>query len=162
MSAPPESSATLAAGTGRTSTIFPRPVMHEDPLMKLFDPAGHVRSHAHRKIYARAELAYTVVDFSAAVLFVAGSVLFFSASTTYAGTWLFLIGSILFGLRPTIKLVREIAYRRVERSDGTAATDHDGWAAEVDVGTVEGQPVSGYPVRSLGIGFRRDHEDPEP
>ena len=81
--------------------------------MSLFDPANHQRSARHKKIYAYAELAYTVVDFSAAVLFVVGSVLFFSESTTYVGTWLFLVGSILFGLRPTIKLAREIAYLRI-------------------------------------------------
>ncbi len=85
--------------------------------MKLFDPANHLRSYTHRQIYAYAELAYTFVDFSAAALFVVGSILFFSASTTYAATWLFLIGSILFGMRPTIKLVREIAYRRVDVPD---------------------------------------------
>ncbi|WP_324751820.1 YrhK family protein [Roseovarius sp. Pro17] len=88
--------------------------------MKLFDPANHLRSYAHRRIYAYAELAYTLVDFSAAALFVVGSILFFSTSTTYAATWLFLIGSILFGMRPTIKLVREIAYMRVNTSDDVA------------------------------------------
>lgn len=82
--------------------------------MKIFDPANHTRSHTHRKIYAYAELAYTLVDFSAAALFVVGSILFFSEDTVYLGTWLFLIGSILFGMRPTIKLVREIAYRRLD------------------------------------------------
>jgi hypothetical protein len=29
------------------------------------------------------------------------------------GIWFFLIGSIFFGLRPTIKLVREFAYLRI-------------------------------------------------
>ena len=42
-----------------------------------------------------------------------GSILFFNEATTYLGTWLFLIGSVLFGMRPTIKLIREIAYLRV-------------------------------------------------
>lgn len=81
--------------------------------MTFFDPANHERSTRHREIYAYTEVAYTVVDFSAAVLFVIGSILFFSDSTTELGTWLFLVGSILFGLRPTIKLVREIAYLRI-------------------------------------------------
>ena len=79
--------------------------------MTLFDPANHQRSARHRKIYAYTELAYTAVDFSAALLFVIGSV--FNEDTTVTGTWLFLIGSILFGMRPTIKLVREIAYLRI-------------------------------------------------
>ncbi|WP_299842919.1 YrhK family protein [uncultured Roseovarius sp.] len=81
--------------------------------MKLFDPKNHNRSDQHRKIYAYCELAYTLVDFSAAALFVIGSILFFSATTTYLGTWLFLVGSVLFGLRPTIKLYRELAYLRI-------------------------------------------------
>ncbi|QIE54456.1 N-acetyl-gamma-glutamyl-phosphate reductase [Pikeienuella piscinae] len=80
--------------------------------MALFDPANHLRSEKHRKIYAYAELAYTFVDFSAAALFVIGSVLFFDESTTYVATWLFVIGSMLFGMRPTIKLAREVAYMR--------------------------------------------------
>ena len=81
--------------------------------MKIFDPANHLRSYTHRQIYAYSELAYTIVDFSAATFFVVGSILFFSTDTTYIATWLFLIGSILFGMRPTIKLLREIAYMRV-------------------------------------------------
>lgn len=81
--------------------------------MRIFNPENHLRSAQHKRIYALAELAYTVVDFSAATLFVVGSILFFSEDTTYLGTWLFLIGSVLFGLRPTIKLVREVAYIRV-------------------------------------------------
>ncbi len=85
--------------------------------MKLFNPDNHTRSAGHKKIYAYCELAYTIVDFSAAALFVVGSVLFFSAQTTYFGTWLFLIGSIFFGLRPTIKLFREAAYLRLDAYD---------------------------------------------
>jgi predicted membrane channel-forming protein YqfA (hemolysin III family) len=53
------------------------------------------------------ELLFTIVDFSAAVLFIAGSILFFDEDTTYMGTWLFLVGSIFYGLKPCIRLVRE-------------------------------------------------------
>ncbi|ASJ73336.1 YrhK family protein [Granulosicoccus antarcticus] len=81
--------------------------------MKLFDPGNHQRSARHRRIYAYTELAYTAVDFVAALLFLVGSILFFSSDTTYAGTWLFVVGSVLFGMRPTIKLVREVAYLRI-------------------------------------------------
>ncbi|WP_371168864.1 YrhK family protein [Aliiroseovarius sp. 2305UL8-7] len=88
--------------------------------MKLFNPDNHTRSAQHKKIYALCELAYTIVDFSAAALFVVGSILFFSAATTYAGTWLFLVGSVLFGLRPSIKLYREFAYLRVADYDDLA------------------------------------------
>ena len=79
----------------------------------MFDPRSHELSDAHRKIHAYAALAYTAVDFTAALLFIVGSVLFFDEATVTAGTWLFLIGSIFFGLRPTITMLREIAYIRV-------------------------------------------------
>ncbi len=79
----------------------------------LFNPENHTKSERHIKIYAYCELAYTVVDFSAAALFVVGSILFFSEATVIAGTWLFLIGSVFFGLRPSIKLFRELAYLRI-------------------------------------------------
>ncbi|AXI48066.1 N-acetyl-gamma-glutamyl-phosphate reductase [Sulfitobacter sp. SK012] len=81
--------------------------------MKIFNPDNHTRTEQHKKIYAYCELAYTIVDVSAAVLFVIGSILFFSETTTYIATWLFVVGSVLFGLRPTIKLYREVAYLRV-------------------------------------------------
>ena len=81
--------------------------------MKLFNPDNHTRSDRHKEIYSFGELAYTIVDFSAAALFVIGSILFFNITTTYVGTWLFLVGSVLFGLRPTMKLCWEMAYIRV-------------------------------------------------
>ncbi|MGY6708098.1 MAG: YrhK family protein [Rhizobiaceae bacterium] len=89
--------------------------------MSFFDPQNHTRSEAHRRICAWSAIAYTTVDFIAAMLFVVGSILFFSESTVYAGTWLFLIGSVFFGLRPTITLLREIAYMRVGDYDHVAA-----------------------------------------
>ena len=70
-------------------------------------------THAHRLVYRRWEIVYTTVDLLAAICFVVGSALFFDEATVYAATWLFLIGSIFFGLRPTITLLREIAYMRV-------------------------------------------------
>ncbi|MFV1535012.1 MULTISPECIES: YrhK family protein [unclassified Phaeobacter] len=81
--------------------------------MALFHPDNRNRSDRHKKIYAYCEIVYTMVDVSAAVLFVIGSILFFNDATVTPGTWLFLVGSILFGLRPTIKLYREYAYLRL-------------------------------------------------
>jgi len=85
--------------------------------MKIFNPENHTKSDDHKRLYAICEILYTMVDFSAAVLFVIGSVLFFSENTTYFGTWLFVIGSVLFGLRPIIKLYREIGYYRLDDYD---------------------------------------------
>ena len=56
------------------------------------------------------ELAYTTVDVSAAVLFVIGSIMFFSEAWQTAGTWCFLVGSICFALKPTLRIIREIRY----------------------------------------------------
>ena len=83
-------------------------------MQTLFNADNHTRSPAHRHVYVISEVAYTVVDFLAAACFVVGSALFFFASTTFAATWLFLIGSIFFGLKPTIKLVREIVYMNLK------------------------------------------------
>lgn len=80
--------------------------------MRIFDPESRTRSERHKKIYAYYTLAYTIVDFSAAVLFIAGSILFFYEDTVYEATWLFLVGSVFFALRPTTTLLRELAYLR--------------------------------------------------
>ena len=74
----------------------------------LFAPENRDKTARHRRIWALYEIAYTAVDFSAAACFVVGSVLFFRESLQTAGTWLFLIGSILFAAKPTIRLLREI------------------------------------------------------
>lgn len=75
--------------------------------MNLFDPRHKHVSPEHARLYALYELLFTAVDFSAAALFVIGSILFFDESTVELGTWLFLIGSIFFALKPTIRLARE-------------------------------------------------------
>lgn len=81
--------------------------------MKFFNPNNRTASEVHQKISAVFTLIYTLIDFSAAVLFVWGSILFFNENTTYQATWMFLIGSIFFGLRPTTTLIRELIYLRL-------------------------------------------------
>lgn len=76
--------------------------------MKLFHPANRSLSPEHERLWAAYEIAYTMVDFLAAGLFIVGSILFLSPQTTQAGTWLFIIGSVFFGLKPTLRLTREI------------------------------------------------------
>lgn len=78
--------------------------------MALFKPDRHHRYIADERAYARFELAYTAVDVSAAGLFIVGSIMFFSQSWQTAGTWCFLIGSICFALKPTLRIIREIRY----------------------------------------------------
>lgn len=81
--------------------------------MRLFDPDNHRRTQRTARLYAIYELVYTGIDFTAAVLFIVGSVLFFNEATMQAGTWLFLVGSICFALRPSVHLAREIHYWRI-------------------------------------------------
>lgn len=85
----------------------PLTVKEGNSVLKLFRPKEHLQLE-HAELYALYELAYTTVDFSAAILFIIGSFLFFSEATTYVGTWMFVVGSVCFGLKPTIRLAREI------------------------------------------------------
>lgn len=78
--------------------------------MTMFNPDNSARSPRHQKIWAQYEVLYTIVDFSAAVAFVVGSICFFFPDMTYEAAWLFLAGSIFFAMKPTIRLIREIQY----------------------------------------------------
>ena len=78
--------------------------------MTLFAPENRELTPRHARIWAAWEIVYTIVDFAAAFLFIVGSVFFFYASLTYWGTWMFLVGSVCFALKPTIRLVRELQY----------------------------------------------------
>lgn len=62
----------------------------------------------------RYEIVSIVNDLMIAVWFVAGSILFFQESTTIAGTWCFLAGSIQLMLRPVIRLSRRVSLRKVQ------------------------------------------------
>ncbi|QDZ00149.1 hypothetical protein FQ775_07005 [Nitratireductor mangrovi] len=89
--------------------------------MVLFDPDNRSRSDRHRRIWAAYELGYTVVDFCAALLFLVGSVLFFYPAIETAAIWFFVVGSAFFGLKPTIRLVRELHLLRIGDLDDLAA-----------------------------------------
>ncbi len=82
---------------------------------RLFSPDKAGRGDTYNRRYAAYELAYTAVDFLAAGLFIIGSVMFFFEEWQDPGTWCFLIGSICFALKPTIRLVREL--RLAEEGD---------------------------------------------
>lgn len=88
--------------------------------MQLFHPENRNRSENHKRIYALYEVWYTTVDFAAALSFVVGSVLFFWESTQTAATWLFLIGSFCFALKPTIRLLRELKFLEMGKLDRLA------------------------------------------
>jgi hypothetical protein len=80
---------------------------------RLLSPALHDLTPRHLEIYWRYQVVRTAVDFGAAVCFVVGSILFFSESTTLAATWFFLVGSVLFAVKPTIDMVRALHLRRI-------------------------------------------------
>ncbi|MEN0101399.1 MAG: YrhK family protein [Curtobacterium sp.] len=63
-----------------------------------------------RELY---ETISIVNDVMVALWFVVGSILFFSESTTIAGTWLFLIGSVQLLIRPVIRLARRVHLGRI-------------------------------------------------
>lgn len=76
--------------------------------MKLFSQGLREASRSHEEIVRRYEIGRTVVEFLAAATFIVGSIFFFYESLIYLGTWLFLIGSILFAVRPSIRLLLEL------------------------------------------------------
>lgn len=75
-------------------------------------PGAHPTRN-HERVYGRYEKLYTLNDFIAAAFFVAGSVMFFYSSLQTPATWFFVVGSISFMLRPTIKLIRELHLARI-------------------------------------------------
>ncbi len=64
-------------------------------------------------------------DVLIAVWFIAGSILFFWPSTTFAATCLFLLGSIELLIRPTIRLTRMFHLRRIRGGDLHAHSSFD-------------------------------------
>lgn len=81
--------------------------------MALFSPENGGRSERTRRIWAAFELVYTIVDFGAALCFIVGSVMFFYAGWQTTGTWFFLVGSIMFAAKPSLRLAREIRLARL-------------------------------------------------
>lgn len=67
------------------------------------------------RVYALFEIAHTCVDFGAAMCFLVGSVMFFWESWMFTATWFFVIGSVLFAAKPTLRLWREVRLYRMGR-----------------------------------------------
>lgn len=88
--------------------------------MRLFQHQNRQKSAKSRRIYALYEIAYTIVDFTAAFCFVIGSVLFFWNQYETPAIWLFVIGSVCFALKPTIRIVREVRLLSIGDTDDLA------------------------------------------
>lgn len=83
------------------------------PLKQMFDVGRATASPQHVAVYGRYEKLYNLIDFCAAAAFVVGSVLFFFPARQESATWAFLIGSILFAARPTVRVLREFHLARI-------------------------------------------------
>lgn len=81
--------------------------------MRLLDPHLADLTPRHIAIYWRYQVVRTMVDFGAAACFVVGSICFFFVNLTTEADWLFLIGSVLFAIKPTIDVVRSIHLKRL-------------------------------------------------
>ena len=78
--------------------------------MKIFAPETRHSTKQHQRLFAAYELASTLVQVTAGLLFLVGSWLFFYKSWENPAIWLFVIGSLLFVIGPSLKLVRELHY----------------------------------------------------
>ena len=74
----------------------------------LFQTDPRQGSHDQRRLYALFEILYTLIDFTAATLFVIGSFMFLSEEWQTPGTWCFVVGSFFFAAKPTLRLIREL------------------------------------------------------
>ncbi|MEM9781067.1 MAG: YrhK family protein [Pseudomonadota bacterium] len=73
----------------------------------MFRPHLFAATPAHERLYGIYERIYTCIDVTAAWCFVIGSVMFFSEDWLTPGTWLFLVGSLCFAAKPTVRFLRE-------------------------------------------------------
>ncbi len=74
--------------------------------------------HHELVIRRRYEVLSISNDILIGLWFLVGSVLFLSGSTTYAGTWLFIIGSAELLVRPIIRLARGVHLQRISAASG--------------------------------------------
>jgi hypothetical protein len=86
------------------------------------DLAIHI-GHDELVIRRRYETASIANDVLTGVLFLVGSILFFWQSTSTAAVWLFVIGSVLMLVRPSIRLARRVHLAR--RRDGDRLGSHE-------------------------------------
>lgn len=82
--------------------------------------------HHELLIRQRYEVLSIVNDLLLGIWFIIGTIFFFYPALTYAGTWLFLLGSIQMIIRPTIRFTRRLHLQSFHPgSPGTADAGHD-------------------------------------
>ena len=93
--------------------------------MLFFTSENRQQSAQSDRIFAAYEIVRTFFDFLAAICFLVGSILFFAADTQFQATWLFVVGSLFFCLKPTLKLAREVHLWRVGELQSLARRTKD-------------------------------------
>ena len=73
----------------------------------MFSRNRRYRSARHQDVWGTYERIYTVVDVAAGLCFVVGSWLFFYPDLQEPATWFFLVGSVLFVVKPSVRMLRE-------------------------------------------------------
>ena len=66
------------------------------------------------------EILHTMADFMAAIAFLIGSILFFWPVFEVTAIWCFVVGSVFFCLKPTLRLVRELKLASIGDTDDLA------------------------------------------
>ena len=72
----------------------------------------NLQHNALKKIYVTLHL---LADFTASLLFVLGSILFLYPTWIKMGTWFFIIGSLFFLAKPTLKLVHSLHLKILDK-----------------------------------------------
>jgi uncharacterized membrane protein YgdD (TMEM256/DUF423 family) len=85
--------------------------------MKLFNTRNRERNEDTRRTYAQYEIAHTIADFIAATSFLIGSILFLWNDFETQAIWFFIIGSVFFCIKPTLRLAREVQLWRMGNLD---------------------------------------------
>lgn len=94
-------------------------------MIRLFRNDHRLRGPDQRRVYAAFEVADTIIEVLAAVMFIIGSICFFYDALQTVGTWFFLVGSIFFAVKPILRLVREMRLAAMGDVDDLAARFKD-------------------------------------
>lgn len=81
--------------------------------------------HDELIIRNRYETLSILNDILIGIIFLVGSFLFFSESTTYEGTWLFVIGSVLMLIRPCIRITRRVHLKNMRVQTPSVRAPHE-------------------------------------
>lgn len=84
-----------------------------DSLSRAAKPIEVRAGHRELVIRGRYETLSIVNDILIGLIFLVGSILFFQDATVYAGTWLFVLGSALMLVRPSIRITRRVHLQRI-------------------------------------------------